>query len=58
MEPASAHRDSGRLIERFIALTERDVDGQLRLGFAEIDEGAEVWEYSVLVTSLTARYSP
>jgi hypothetical protein len=36
-----------------LALTERDVDGQLRLGFAEIDGGAEVWEYAVLVTSLS-----
>jgi hypothetical protein len=25
---------------------------QLRLGFAEIDHGREVWEYAVLVTSL------
>src|SRR5271154_5237054 len=26
--------------------------GQLRLGFAEIDDGRELWEYAVLVTSL------
>jgi hypothetical protein len=42
-----------RRIERSLALTKRDVDGQLRLGFAEIDGGAEVWEYAVLVTSLS-----
>jgi Transposase DDE domain len=35
-----------------LALTERDAGGQLRLGFAEIDDGREVWEYAVLVTSL------
>ena len=42
-----------RQIERSLALTEYRVDGQLRLGFAEIDGGAEVWEYAVLVTSLS-----
>jgi len=41
-----------RRIERELALSERDDDGQLRLGFAEIDEGREVFEYAVLVTSL------
>jgi hypothetical protein len=41
-----------RRTERSLALTERDAGGQLRLGFAEIDDGAEVWEYAVLVTSL------
>jgi hypothetical protein len=41
-----------RRTERSLALTERDGDGQLRLGFAEIDDGREVWEYAVLVTSL------
>jgi hypothetical protein len=40
-----------RRIERSLALTGRD-RGQLRLGFAQIDDGAEVWEYAVLVTSL------
>jgi hypothetical protein len=39
-----------RRVERALALSERDDDGQLRLGFAEIDEGREVWEYAVLVT--------
>src|SRR5216683_2102172 len=42
-----------RAIER--AMGERDwqnADGQLRLGFAEIDDGREIWEYAVLVTSL------
>jgi hypothetical protein len=37
-----------RRIERSLALTERDAKGQLRLGFAEIDDGREVWEYAVL----------
>ncbi|MBV9530390.1 MAG: transposase [Bradyrhizobium sp.] len=41
-----------RRIERTLALSERDDGGQLRLGFAEIVEGGEVWEYAVLVTSL------
>jgi hypothetical protein len=35
-----------------LALTERDANRQLRLGFAVIDDGREVWEYAVLVTSL------
>jgi Transposase DDE domain len=35
-----------------LALTERGADGQLRLGFAEVDDGRELWEYAVLVTSL------
>jgi hypothetical protein len=43
-----------RRIARSLALTERDTSGQLRLGFAEIDGGREVWEYAVLVTSLDA----
>jgi hypothetical protein len=38
-----------------VMLTERQADGQLALGFVEIDEARqEVWEYAVLVTSLTA----
>jgi hypothetical protein len=41
-----------RRLERSLALTERDDAGQLRLSFAEIDDGREVWEYAVLVTSL------
>jgi hypothetical protein len=41
-----------RRTERALALTDRDPDGQLRLGFAEIEEGRELWEYAVLVTSL------
>ncbi len=41
-----------RRLERSLALTERDAEGQLRLGFAEIDDGREIWEYAVLVTSL------
>jgi hypothetical protein len=41
-----------RRTERALALSERDADGQLRLGFAEIEDGRELWEYAVLVTSL------
>jgi hypothetical protein len=41
-----------RRLERSLALTEHDAKGQLRLGFAEIDDGRDVWEYAVLVTSL------
>ena len=36
-----------RRVERSLALTERDAGGQLRLGFAEINGGGEVWEYAV-----------
>ena len=43
-----------RRVERSLALTERDASGQLLLGFAEIDGGREVWEYAVLVTSLSS----
>ena len=42
-----------RRTERSLALVERDAKGQLALGFAEIDAGREVWEYAVLVTSLS-----
>jgi hypothetical protein len=41
-----------RRAERSLALTQEDASGQLRLGFAEIEEGREIWEYAVLVTSL------
>jgi hypothetical protein len=41
-----------RRLEHSLALAERDDAGQLRLSFAEIDDGAEVWEFAVLVTSL------
>jgi hypothetical protein len=41
-----------RRVERALAVAERDNAGQLRLGFAEIEESKEVWEYAVLVTSL------
>jgi hypothetical protein len=41
-----------RRTERSLALSEGEGDGQLRLGFVEIDPGREVWEYAVLVTSL------
>ena len=43
-----------RRVERSLALTARDAAGQLSLGFAEIEGGREVWEYAVLVTSLSA----
>src|SRR5262249_2557919 len=41
-----------RRVERSLALAERDDAGQLRLSFAEVDDGGELWEYAVLVTSL------
>src|SRR6201981_3048327 len=41
-----------RRIERELTLSERDGDGQLRLGFARIHEAREVFEYAVLVPSL------
>ena len=41
-----------RRTERPAALSKSGADGQLRLGFAEIDHGREVFEYAVLVTSL------
>jgi hypothetical protein len=44
-----------RRVERSLALTEHDDAGHLRLSFAEIDDGREVWEYAVLVTSLDRR---
>jgi Transposase DDE domain group 1 len=34
------------------ALSKTDTDGQLRLGFVDVDDGGEVFEYAVLVTSL------
>jgi hypothetical protein len=38
-----------------VMTTPREADGQLALGFVEIDEARqEAWEYAVLVTSLTA----
>ena len=43
-----------RRIERSLALTERDASGQLSLGFAEIEGDREIWEYAVLVTSLSS----
>jgi hypothetical protein len=43
-----------RRVARSLAITEHAACGQLRLGFAEINDGREVWEYAVLVTSLTA----
>src|SRR5207248_11634169 len=38
-----------------VMITQRESDGQLALGFVEIDEERqEAWEYAVLVTSLEA----
>jgi hypothetical protein len=42
-----------RRVKRSLALGERDETGQLMLGFVEIDDSREVWEYAVLVTSST-----
>jgi hypothetical protein len=48
----------GVLLRRRLAgvmITQREADGQLALGFVEIDEERqEAWEYAVLVTSLEA----
>ena len=41
-----------RRTARPAAPSKRDTDGQLSLGFAAIDDGREVFEYAVLVTSL------
>jgi RNA polymerase sigma factor (sigma-70 family) len=41
-----------RRLERSLALAERGDAGQLRRSFAKVDDGGEVWEYAVLVTSL------
>jgi Transposase DDE domain group 1 len=41
-----------RRLERSLALAERDDAGQLKLSFAEVEDDKEVWEYTVLVTSL------
>jgi hypothetical protein len=41
-----------RRLERSVALAQRDDVGQLRLSFAEVEDGDEMWEYAVLVTSL------
>lgn len=43
-----------RRTERSLMLKEHDAAGQLSLGFVEIDANHEVWEYAVLVTSLTS----
>jgi hypothetical protein len=43
-----------RRIERSHVLSKRDTAGQLALGFIEIEEGREVWEHCVLVTSLSS----
>jgi hypothetical protein len=41
-----------------VMITQREGDGQLALGFVEIDQARqEAWEYAVLVTSLTFRTS-
>jgi hypothetical protein len=43
-----------RRVAGALAFSGRDAHGQLALGFAEIDERREAWEYAVLVTSLDA----
>jgi len=43
-----------RRTERSLAVSDKDESGQLRLSFAAIDGGGEVWEYAVLVTSLAS----
>jgi hypothetical protein len=41
-----------RSLGRSVALAQRDDVGQLPPSFAEFDDGGEIWEYAVLVTSL------
>jgi hypothetical protein len=43
-----------RRLERSVALAQRDEAGQLQLSFADVDDGKELWEYAVLVTSLAS----
>ncbi len=43
-----------RKLDRPLAITERDDDGQQRLGFATVDPRKRVWEFAALVTSLDA----
>ncbi len=41
-----------RRLEKQLAITERNEKGQLSLGFAEVGPNKEIYEYTVLVTSL------
>jgi hypothetical protein len=43
-----------RKLDRPLAVTERDADGQQRLSFATVDPRKKVWEFAALVTSLDA----
>ena len=43
-----------RRVERSLAIRQADAAGQLALSLVEIDQRQEVWEYAVMVTSLSA----
>jgi hypothetical protein len=43
-----------RKLERPLAISEHDEDGQQRLSFATVDPRKKVWEFAALVTSLDA----
>jgi len=43
-----------RKLDRPLAITEQDDDGQHRLSFATVDPRKKVWEFAALVTSLDA----
>jgi hypothetical protein len=43
-----------RKLDRPLAITEQDEDGQQRLSFATVDPRKKVWEFGALVTSLDA----
>ena len=43
-----------RKLDRPLAITEQDDDGQQRLSFATVDPRKKVWEFAALVTSLDA----
>jgi hypothetical protein len=43
-----------RKLERPLAISDQDDDGQQRLGFATVDRRKKIWEFAALVTSLDA----
>ena len=43
-----------RKLDRPLAITEQDEDGQQRLSFATVDPRKKIWEFGALVTSLDA----
>ena len=43
-----------RKLDRPLAITEQDDDGQRQLSFATVDPRKKLWEFGALVTSLDA----